>query len=451
MKKMKLLAFALSGILAVSSMCGITASASDLYEIPESITSIKELEDFITSPVEISAKDYVRLSNQMTEEELEEFFKSNGASDSDAELNVNAYYDGMKEVAESNCTFIIYPEGITYPEGIDPDYILPSDLPQTPLGAPIFETLTETSGTFESGVTYFYNEKTMGLVFDGTGVLSNDEYAKAIRSFDEEFIFIGKDVIIDTIEGTDVSSAVMDTQTSLQIYGCEDTPLKSIFTYEGSDFSKKVDSYSEKYSINENDYVYYTVDDNTDPYTFVNPMKKIPVVVNGGGLLWNDDLTGTSPIWNFKGTTEAGVLTIASLHDTSYTLNDVLEISKDYNPTEVCLGAEMSVLPAELQNCETIEEAEAELLRLINEAKADETMEAVNIDTPTIAGDLDLDDKHGMSDIVFLTKYTASPELYPITDATALANADVNQDGVIDSIDTNLLIEMTLGSFESAV
>ncbi len=70
---------------------------------------------------------------------------------------------------------------------------------------------------------------------------------------------------------------------------------------------------------------------------------------------------------------------------------------------------------------------------------------------PTIAGDLDLDDKQGMSDIVFLTKYTASPELYPITDATALANADINQDGKIDSLDTNILIEMTLGSFESAV
>ena len=69
----------------------------------------------------------------------------------------------------------------------------------------------------------------------------------------------------------------------------------------------------------------------------------------------------------------------------------------------------------------------------------------------TLFGDLDLDDKQGMSDIVFLTKYTASPELYPITDKTALANADVNQDGKIDSLDTNILIEMTLGSFESAV
>ena len=72
MKKMKLLSFVLSGILAVSSMCGITASASDLYEIPESITSIKELEDFITSPLEISAKDYVRLCNQMTAETIAE-------------------------------------------------------------------------------------------------------------------------------------------------------------------------------------------------------------------------------------------------------------------------------------------------------------------------------------------------------------------------------------------
>lgn len=71
--------------------------------------------------------------------------------------------------------------------------------------------------------------------------------------------------------------------------------------------------------------------------------------------------------------------------------------------------------------------------------------------TITLFGDLDLDDKQGMSDIVALTKYNASPELYPITDKTALANADINQDGVIDALDTNILIEMTLGSFESAV
>ena len=58
---MKLLAFALSGILAVSSMCGITASASDLYEIPEGISTISELKDYITEPIEISAEDWGRL------------------------------------------------------------------------------------------------------------------------------------------------------------------------------------------------------------------------------------------------------------------------------------------------------------------------------------------------------------------------------------------------------
>ena len=95
---------------------------------------------------------------------------------------------------------------------------------------------------------------------------------------------------------------------------------------------------------------------------------------------------------------------------------------------------------------------EAELLRLINEAKAEEQQaEVVKFGTPTIAGDIDMNGEYGMADITKLAKYTSNAELFPIEDSTALANADVTQDGVIDQLDTNMLIEMALGTYESAL
>jgi hypothetical protein len=71
--------------------------------------------------------------------------------------------------------------------------------------------------------------------------------------------------------------------------------------------------------------------------------------------------------------------------------------------------------------------------------------------TVTIAGDIDLNNEQGISDIVTLSKFNANPELYPITDSTALANADMNQDGKVDTLDATILIEMALSTYESAV
>jgi len=72
-------------------------------------------------------------------------------------------------------------------------------------------------------------------------------------------------------------------------------------------------------------------------------------------------------------------------------------------------------------------------------------------ETITLAGDLDLDNDTGLADIVILSKYNSNAEIYPISDETARANADVNNDGEINSLDINILIEQLLGGFESAV
>ncbi|MBQ3566776.1 MAG: hypothetical protein IJA12_06305, partial [Oscillospiraceae bacterium] len=63
----------------------------------------------------------------------------------------------------------------------------------------------------------------------------------------------------------------------------------------------------------------------------------------------------------------------------------------------------------------------------------------------------DMNGSASMADIAKLAKYVSNAELFPITDPTALANADVTQDGVIDQLDTNMLIEIALGTYESAV
>lgn len=79
------------------------------------------------------------------------------------------------------------------------------------------------------------------------------------------------------------------------------------------------------------------------------------------------------------------------------------------------------------------------------------TSPTITFGTPTIAGDANMDGATSMADIAKLAKYVSNAELFPITDPTALANADVTQDGVIDSLDTNMLIEIALGTYESAV
>jgi len=82
----------------------------------------------------------------------------------------------------------------------------------------------------------------------------------------------------------------------------------------------------------------------------------------------------------------------------------------------------------------------------------DELKDSTNIfGTPTIAGDIDLNNEQGTADIIILSKYIANSQLYPITDPTALANADMNQDKEVNSLDANILVEMTLADYENIV
>ena len=60
-------------------------------------------------------------------------------------------------------------------------------------------------------------------------------------------------------------------------------------------------------------------------------------------------------------------------------------------------------------------------------------------------GDVNLDGKVDLADLTLLAKYILSNEAYPLANETAYANADMNDDGVVDILDTSILIEQQLG------
>ncbi len=71
------------------------------------------------------------------------------------------------------------------------------------------------------------------------------------------------------------------------------------------------------------------------------------------------------------------------------------------------------------------------------------------IGTPTLLGDVDMDGTVGLSDITALCKHILNENLYKFKSEAAKANADVNRDKVINSMDVSRLIEFNLGKVKS--
>ncbi len=63
----------------------------------------------------------------------------------------------------------------------------------------------------------------------------------------------------------------------------------------------------------------------------------------------------------------------------------------------------------------------------------------------TDKGDVDLNGILDIADITTVAKYNLSNESYPLADDTAYVNADMNDDGIVDGLDTSALIENQLG------
>ncbi len=382
MKKAKLLSMVLSGILAVSAMSGAVVNADELYDVPDYITTLSELKESITEPVTISAEDYVKLSGY-SEEKLTELYESGGIDGEQVSNLVKLYYEGLEEILELGYTHTIYPK----------DY----DSGSRPITSTPVEYLTETSGTFESGVTYFYNEETKGFIFDGNGELSSKDFCRATSSFPTDFVFFGKDVTVECEIGVH-STILLQTKVADDILPDTGRSLIPFFTYENSAFTKQFDAYVDEMiekGGNEDDYVYYTVEDGTNPETFVNPLEPIDnyVKISESGLIGNSDSCLEMIQWHYTGTKAAGgsLLFIIPVEANPFELEEMLEVSDKFNVTNVDIAfysePDMSCLPTELQGFETIEEVNNALLKAIETRKesveqvVEETTEAVEEET----------------------------------------------------------------------
>ena len=62
-----------------------------------------------------------------------------------------------------------------------------------------------------------------------------------------------------------------------------------------------------------------------------------------------------------------------------------------------------------------------------------------------IKGDADLSGMVDLADLTAVAKYNLNNELYPLENETAFANADMNDDGEVNGVDTSALIENQLG------
>jgi len=378
MKKIRKILAVLASVMIITATSIVNASAEYIpsYVAPEDVVSVAEtypdvktldeLKKVITEVTPIYYEEYYSLRENITPEELYNYFVENDIGEKEAETLVESYYEGLKQIIEDKTIVLIYPEG---QEPELPEY---NPGPAVPM-----EYLTETSGTFEGGVTYCFNEETRGLIFDGKGELAEADFCKATSSFGSiDFIFFGNDVTLECHHGAR-STAFLFAYVE-NWYNLVERPSTPTFTYEGSEYTKQFEKYVEETGALEGQFIYYTVEDGTDPYTFVNPLPELPSHFTDGGLLWDAEKASTSPWWHYEGTVYNGVsegfLLIETVYNEPYTLEDVLNVIGDYTVTEVHFGGgtDMSVLPEELQNCKTLEEAEAELLKLINEAKEDE-------------------------------------------------------------------------------
>lgn len=71
------------------------------------------------------------------------------------------------------------------------------------------------------------------------------------------------------------------------------------------------------------------------------------------------------------------------------------------------------------------------------------------IGTASLVGDVDLNKAVESADLIVLSKYLVNSNTYPITDSTAVANADVNKDKAVNALDSAKLVEFLLDAINS--
>ncbi len=128
------------------------------------------------------------------------------------------------------------------------------------------------------------------------------------------------------------------------------------------------------------------------------------------------------------------------------------KIYAGYAPKEDIDGNDLIMVPAlgillyqstyvdfekHLAECETKEPTEIPTTE-------ETTSESTTLSIPTIIGEVNLDGEVALANAVTISKYLTNSTIYPFVDSTAIANADVNSDNIINNTDTLKLIEYFL-------
>lgn len=426
MKKIKSLSLVLSALIATSVIGCFSVCAEESNE------SDKKL--------------YAECIPLAYEEELLEYLLSNGLDEDEANSIIISYFEGRKKIEESGIT-------LSDPSNPDiPDYVWSDDYDSTLKNYDWTEftisPVSSTKGTFEGNASYTYNSDTKGLIIDGNGSFTANDYSNLAAAFDIDFLVIGKDVVIpESMSGTLINEWLMGITEKHNSY--------PVYTYADSDVNKKYiqmmnfmtsnldcneEIFKEDFVLNilsdeiKPEDVYFKNDDSqteTEDYGklcegiawFYNSGIK-EFQISGEGMFEIDKFLETASSYNVESVKITGNIsfdgylakfetpeeieknllsilnmTLTDNSEKKYSYGDFtdgatwlynaadlsLQIigTEGFSVTE-CLSifedtaietisiSEKVILPAELQNCETIDEAEAELLKLINEAKAEE-------------------------------------------------------------------------------
>ena len=326
---------------------------------------------------------------------------------------------------------------------------------------------TENDGKFEGGAEFHYNPETEGLVIDGNGSFTIQDFNAADDSFHMNYTVICKDVIVpenvseDKPLNTFVFSATLTKDTLCR---------ENVFTYKGSDMEKKYNAMIAYYNKQgktgcENDFVLNLLDDDTDPYTFTFTPEEPEIEKSEGfptkeGIL-SQDFENKKCIF-FEYYEHSEYLALYGLNAPALDKDELLKHLKNCDIKEVEVDGEMS-FNGETEN----EKIAAMVLELLKANKDDPKKQpVVNIEATEateetteeyipymdevfgvfLKGDADLNGSVDLADLTTVAKFNLNNEAYPLDNIVAYKNADMNGDGVVDGLDTSMLIEFNLNN-----
>lgn len=341
------------------------------------------------------------------------------------------------------------------------------------------------SGTFKSGLTWSYNNRV--FVVEGTGTLNEQEYLDITSKYDVGAVVIGKNVIIPMITDGDNKVCLFIDREAYPDF-CN----SYLYTYADSDLENKLHEVVE--SLAENDrkntgstvtaqeyldsgrYSVNIIDISTDPFMVAckekkdtSPTETTEVIddmlciyrisdkeltIIGAGELKQSTLN--------KIMDKYSVNTVIILGELIFENNELIKTVTNANGTEYSIYTRKDT-PFYKQYAAMLKEenepmqSSKYLLNILSEDSNDTShIDTLNSteekqfatciwDKVTIKGDADLNGEVSLSDVITIAKYNLSHNSYPLISDVAYVNADMNQDGYVNTTDLSEIIEINLG------